>query len=79
MRDNGCGMPPEDLQRAFQPFFTTKAAGRGTGLGLFLSREAVLAHGGNLTLESAVGKGTAVTVALPGLHADSNGAGQEQV
>ncbi|MBX3237837.1 MAG: ATP-binding protein [Nitrospiraceae bacterium] len=79
VRDNGCGMPPEDLQRAFQPFFTTKAAGRGTGLGLFLSREAVLAHGGNLTLESAVGKGTAVTVALPGLHADSNGAGQEQV
>jgi signal transduction histidine kinase len=68
--DTGCGMPPEDLQRAFQPFFTTKAVGRGTGLGLFLSREAVLAHGGDLTIESTVGKGTSVTVSLPGLAAD---------
>ncbi|HET9960894.1 MAG TPA: ATP-binding protein [Nitrospiraceae bacterium] len=68
--DTGCGMPPEDLQRAFQPFFTTKAVGRGTGLGLFLSREAVLAHGGDLTIESNVGKGTSVTVSLPGLAAD---------
>ena len=70
VRDNGCGMPPEDLQRAFQPFFTTKAAGRGTGLGLFLSREAVSAHGGELTIESEVGKGTTVTIVLPALKAD---------
>ncbi len=69
--DSGCGMPQEDVERAFQPFFTTKAIGRGTGLGLFLSREAVLAHGGQLTLESEVGTGTTVTVVLPGLPPDS--------
>jgi signal transduction histidine kinase len=68
--DSGCGMPREDLERAFQPFFTTKAIGKGTGLGLFLSREAVVAHGGQLILESAVGVGTTVTVVLPGLRSD---------
>ena len=60
-------MPREDMDRAFQPFFTTKAIGKGTGLGLFLSREVVVAHGGQLTLESEVGKGTTATVILPGL------------
>ena len=69
--DSGCGMPREDVERAFQPFFTTKAVGKGTGLGLFLSREAVSAHGGRLTLESEIGKGTTVTVVLPGLPSDS--------
>jgi signal transduction histidine kinase len=67
LRDTGCGMPEEDLRRAFEPFFTTKTVGKGAGLGLFLSHETVLAHGGTLTLESEVGKGTIVTVALPGL------------
>lgn len=71
VQDTGAGMPPEDLQKAFQPFFTTKAVGKGTGLGLFLSRETVLAHGGGLSIESEVGKGTSVVVALPGLKADS--------
>ncbi len=69
--DSGCGMPQDDVERAFQPFFTTKAVGKGTGLGLFLSREAVVAHGGQLTLESDVGAGTTVTVVLPGLPSDS--------
>ena len=71
VRDSGCGMPPEDVERAFQAFFTTKAIGKGTGLGLFLSREAVAAHGGQLILESAVGVGTTVTVVLPGVQSDS--------
>lgn len=66
VRDTGCGMPEEDLQKAFTPFFTTKAIGTGTGLGLFLSRETVEAHGGTLTLESTVGKGTTVVISLPG-------------
>ena len=70
VRDSGCGMPQEDVDRAFQAFFTTKAIGKGTGLGLFLSREAVLAHGGQLSLESDVGVGTTVTVALPGMKSD---------
>jgi signal transduction histidine kinase len=71
VRDTGCGMPEADVQKAFEPFFTTKAIGTGTGLGLFLSRETVVAHGGSLLLESQTGRGTTVTVTLPGLMAES--------
>jgi signal transduction histidine kinase len=70
VRDTGCGMPPQDVQKAFEPFFTTKAVGTGTGLGLYLSRDIVAAHGGVLSIESEMGKGTAVTLALPGLKSD---------
>jgi signal transduction histidine kinase len=70
VRDTGCGMPEVDVQKAFEPFFTTKAVGTGTGLGLFLSRETVLAHGGSLILESETGSGTTVTVTLPGLKTE---------
>ena len=70
VRDTGCGMPEADVQKAFEPFFTTKAVGTGTGLGLFLSRETVLAHGGSLLLESETGRGTTVTVTLPGLKTE---------
>jgi signal transduction histidine kinase len=69
--DTGCGMPSEDLHKAFTPFFTTKAVGKGTGLGLFLSRETAQAHGGTVSLESEVGKGTTVVVSLPGLSTSS--------
>ena len=65
VRDTGCGMPEEHLTRAFEPFFTTKAVGDGTGLGLFLSREIIVQHGGSLSIESVVGKGTMVVIALP--------------
>ena len=70
VRDTGCGMPEADIQKAFEPFFTTKAVGTGTGLGLFLSRETVLAHGGSLLLESETDRGTTVTVTLPGLRTE---------
>jgi two-component system NtrC family sensor kinase len=70
VQDTGCGMPEADMQKAFEPFFTTKAVGKGTGLGLFLSRETVLAHGGSLSLESETGRGTIVTVTLPGLKTE---------
>lgn len=70
VQDTGCGMPEADAQKAFEPFFTTKAVGKGTGLGLFLSRESVLAHGGSLVLESETGRGTTVTVTLPGLKTE---------
>jgi signal transduction histidine kinase len=70
VRDTGCGMPEADIQKAFEPFFTTKAVGTGTGLGLFLSRETVLAHGGSLSLASETGHGTTVTVTLPGLQTE---------
>jgi signal transduction histidine kinase len=71
VRDTGCGMPEADIQKAFEPFFTTKAVGTGTGLGLFLSRETVLAHGGSLLLESETDRGTTVIVTLPGLKTES--------
>jgi len=70
VQDTGCGMPEADVQKAFEPFFTTKAVGKGTGLGLFLSRETVLAHGGSLLLDSETGRGTTVTVTLPGLKTE---------
>jgi signal transduction histidine kinase len=71
VEDTGCGMPEADMEKAFEPFFTTKAVGKGTGLGLFLSRETVLAHGGSLLLESDPGRGTTVSVTLPGLKTES--------
>ncbi|TKS61285.1 MAG: sensor histidine kinase [Nitrospira sp.] len=70
VQDTGCGMPEADARKAFEPFFTTKAVGKGTGLGLFLSRETVLAHGGGLLLKSETGRGTTVTITLPGLKTE---------
>jgi signal transduction histidine kinase len=64
VEDNGCGMGPDQLKRAFEPFFTTKA-GSGTGLGLFIAKQAVEAHGGTIRMESEQGRGTRVTVNLP--------------
>ena len=63
--DTGCGIHPEDLQKIFDPFFTTKPAGQGTGLGLSVSQGIVKAHGGEITCESEVGKGTKFKVLLP--------------
>jgi two-component system NtrC family sensor kinase len=65
VRDTGCGMPKEDVGRALEPFFTTKAIGSGTGLGLFLSRQIISAHEGALLIDSEPGKGTRVVVCLP--------------
>jgi signal transduction histidine kinase len=65
VQDTGAGMPEEHLRRTFEPFFTTKASGDGTGLGLYISREIVTAHGGTLDIQSEVGKGTTVRVTLP--------------
>jgi len=63
--DTGTGMAPEVLDRALQPFFTTKPAGRGTGLGLSMAFGAAKAHGGGLELHSAPGRGTTVKLRLP--------------
>jgi signal transduction histidine kinase len=68
VQDTGCGMPEADTQKAFEPFYTTKAIGKGTGLGLFLGRETVLAHGGSLALTSEIGRGTCVIITLPAIR-----------
>ena len=66
VRDNGIGIPPEDRDKLFQPFFTTKPTGEGTGLGLSISYEIVAQqHGGTITVDSEVGGFTEFTVRLP--------------
>jgi two-component system sensor histidine kinase RegB len=65
IRDRGAGMPSEILDRIGEPFFTTKAPGRGMGLGLFLARAVVEAVGGTLQIDSKAGNGTEVRAALP--------------
>jgi signal transduction histidine kinase/CheY-like chemotaxis protein len=63
--DTGPGISPARLSRIFEPFFTTKAPGKGTGLGLSLSLGIVKQHGGQVRVDSVVGKGTTFTVELP--------------
>jgi PAS domain S-box-containing protein len=63
--DTGVGIRPEHLARITEPFFTTKEEGKGTGLGLAICKRIVQEHGGTLTIESALGRGTTVRVELP--------------
>ena len=65
IEDTGCGIPQSNLQRIFDPFFTSKDVGKGTGLGLSVSHGIVKAHGGMISVESEVGKGTTFHVFLP--------------
>lgn len=65
VRDTGHGMPPEVRARLFQPFFTTKPRGRGTGLGLAASRAIARELGGELSFESELGRGTVFHLDLP--------------
>lgn len=63
--DTGCGIAPENLEKICEPFFTTKEAGKGTGLGLAISCDIIRTHGGELLVESEVGRGSTFTVRLP--------------
>jgi two-component system, NtrC family, sensor kinase len=65
IRDTGTGVPPELLPQVFELFVTTKAPGKGTGLGLALCQEIIKAHGGTITMTSEVGKETSVNIFLP--------------
>jgi signal transduction histidine kinase len=63
--DTGHGISPEQIERIFEPFYTTKAEGRGTGLGLSVSLGIVRSHGGTIDIESKPGLGTTVRIRLP--------------
>jgi len=66
--DNGIGVKPEDLPKLFVPFFTTKAtAEKGTGLGLYVIKKIIEAHGGTITVDSTYGQSTTFTIHLPAL------------
>jgi signal transduction histidine kinase len=70
VRDMGTGISADDLPKIFDPFFSTKEVGHGTGLGLSVSHGIVKKHGGRIEVESAPGRGTTFTICLPA-HAGS--------
>ena len=77
IRDNGTGIPPEVKAKMFNPFFTTKPAGEGTGLGLSLSYDIVVKqHGGTIEVDTVPGEFTEFTVTLPRAHAVQNSPGK---
>ena len=65
VKDNGNGVPQKVLDKIFQPFFTTKPTGHGTGLGLSLSYDIIKAHGGGLKVETKEGEGAEFVIYLP--------------
>jgi signal transduction histidine kinase len=65
VRDNGTGIPQKVLDKIFQPFFTTKPTGVGTGLGLSLSYDIIKAHGGEIKVETKEGEETKFIIELP--------------
>ena len=80
VEDNGCGIDEDNIQRVFDPYFTTKGKHWGTGLGLGVARDVVRQHGGRLRVDSRVGVGTTFTLELP-LQANEPGArpGETQI
>lgn len=65
IHDTGCGITPEALQHIFDPFFSTKGVGSGSGLGLSVAYGSIQRHGGDITIESTPGEGTLVRISLP--------------
>ncbi|MDY6861545.1 MAG: ATP-binding protein [Thermodesulfobacteriota bacterium] len=68
VKDTGQGIPKENLERIFEPFFTTKPPGEGTGLGLSVSRGIIEKLGGEIAVESQIGKGSVFRIKLPGFN-----------
>ncbi len=65
VKDNGNGIPQKIVDKIFQPFFTTKPTGEGTGLGLSLSYDIIKAHGGEIKVETKEGAGSEFAIYLP--------------
>jgi two-component system NtrC family sensor kinase len=70
VKDTGIGIDPEHISQIFDPFYTTKQVGRGTGLGLSVTYGIVEKHGGHIEVKSRKGQGTTFTVTLP-LHKEA--------
>ena len=68
IQDTGEGIPKENLARIFEPFFSTKPTGKGTGLGLFVSRSIIEKLGGEISVESKLGQGTRFCIRLPACY-----------
>jgi signal transduction histidine kinase len=68
--DTGPGIPPDALPHIFEPFYTTKAVGKGTGLGLYICHKIVTEHNGQIRASSKAGEGTEMTVVLPSMAAE---------
>ena len=64
IKDTGCGIPPENINQIFSPFFTTKPLGQGTGLGLAIAYGIIKVHHGKIQVESQVDQGTTFTITL---------------
>ena len=65
VEDNGAGIPADQLEQIFEPFFTSKGRDQGTGLGLSISHRIIEEHGGKISVESKRGEGSCFTVLLP--------------
>ena len=65
IRDNGIGIPEQNLPKIFEPFFTTKEVGKGTGLGLSIAYNIIKNHNGTIEVHSKVNEGTTFTIKIP--------------
>lgn len=65
VEDNGCGIAPENVEKIFEPYFTTKEKKRGLGLGMYITRSVIEDHGGTIQVESRLQKGTRMIIRLP--------------
>jgi polar amino acid transport system substrate-binding protein len=77
VEDEGVGIPAEDLPRVMDPFFTTRRAAGGSGLGLFVSYRIIEAHGGSVRFDAARSRGVRVEVSLPARGAGARGEGRD--
>ncbi|MCI5146837.1 MAG: response regulator [Candidatus Electrothrix sp. AR3] len=78
IQDTGCGMPDDTLEKIFEPYFTTKAKGEGTGLGLALVQSIILDFGGDISVNSKLGRGTIFRIYLPTIHTVKESCHQEK-